>query len=114
MRKKLFFIFAIAFGIFFTISVVQKMWSIYRASGRLSRERAIVQQLEKENTDLQNKIKQAKSRDFIEKEARDKLNLAKPGETVLVLPQVASTQTATITYANDVPNWQAWWKLFFD
>lgn len=114
MRKKLLLIFAISFGVFFTLSVMKKMWSIYKASGRLAREQAIVTQLENENKDLQQKITRAKSREFIEKEARDKLNLAKPGETVLVLPQVESTQTATIVYANDAPNWQKWWKLFFD
>lgn len=55
---------------------------------------------------------------FIEKEAREKLGLAKEGETVVVLPSEDYLRSLiTPLDEEDVPinksNWKKWLKLFF-
>lgn len=114
MRRTIILFLVIVFALFFTTSVVKKMWSVYKAGGRLAREQATVDQLAKENEELKKSIDYAKSREFVEKEARDKLNLSLSGETVVVLPQVQATASSNTVLAKNVPNWQRWWQLFFD
>jgi len=71
--------------------------------------------LEEKNRQLQERLKEVKSPEFIEKEAREKLGLAKPGETVYILPPNVAylpRQEENIP-KEELPNWQKWWKLFF-
>lgn len=114
MRRTIVFFLLISFGIFFTVSVVKKMAAVYKASGRLAREQTVVQKLDEEHKVLQTKIEAAKEPDFIEREARDNLNLSKPGETIIVLPNFQATQSASVALAAGTPNWLRWWRLLFD
>lgn len=55
---------------------------------------------------------------FIEKEAREKLGLAKPGETVVVLPDEEVLQKLAPgieeeTLPEKLPVWRRWVELFF-
>jgi cell division protein FtsB len=69
--------------------------------------------LQKEQENLQNKLNIAQTPEFIEKEAREKLNLGKAGETIILVEsddtqaQIKEKETAA------VPNWKKWWNLFF-
>ena len=61
------------------------------------------------------------SLDFLEREARNRLNLIKPGERMVILPQNNSTDVETETKVEEKgkplekprPNWQKWWELLF-
>ncbi len=66
---------------------------------------------EKENTKLKNQLTQVQRPDFIEKEARDKLFLAKPGESSLLMPTQAPARQSTTQ--DNKPHWQQWLDLFF-
>lgn len=66
-----------------------------------------------ENQNLKRKLSQTESQEFIEREARNKLNLGKEGEIVLILPSISPFITPTPIPPDISPNWQKWVKLFF-
>lgn len=79
---------------------------VKETAGRLEKSKQ-----QKEN--LERELARVQSQEYIEKEARDKLNLGREGEVVLLLPTISTNQGPTPTPLQDVPNWQRWWKLFF-
>ncbi len=57
----------------------------------------------------------SQSQDEVEKIARDKLNMGKPGETVVVIPEELITKVIEDNKPKiepKLPNWQGWLKLF--
>ena len=52
--------------------------------------------------------------DFIEKQAREKLNLQKEGEVVVILPKTDNKQQVTQETIKQPSNWQKWWKLIIN
>jgi septal ring factor EnvC (AmiA/AmiB activator) len=81
-----------------------------------------ISQLGRQNGDMENLISYLSSADFQEKEAREKLNLQKNDEKMIVLrkdavepesqPQNKDAVPQTLPEDNS-PNWQKWWKYFF-
>ena len=94
---------------------VLKIGSIYK---KIADKEADVRKLEEENQNLEKKVEEVTSDDYIEKQIRDKLGLAKEGEIVLVLPEpeVLKKFAPKIEEEEEIlpdPNWKKWIKLFF-
>ena len=53
-----------------------------------------IQQLEERNVQLKSSISQSLTQDFLEKEARERLGLKKPGEEVVVIKKIQSEEEA--------------------
>ena len=90
--------------------------SVVRLMGRKSLLKAKQEELfrlQKEQEDLQNKLTLAQTPEFIEKEAREKLNLGKVGETVILVEEGESQIQPKEMETTTIPNWQKWWNLFF-
>lgn len=84
----------------------------------IDREKTKVEELKKENTKLGEDLARVKSEEFIERQLRDKLGLAKPGEIVLVLPDAETLKKLAppLEREEDVlpdPPWKKWQRLFF-
>jgi len=69
--------------------------------------------LKRENEVLKKELDFKKSDQFAEEEIRNKLGLAKPGETIVVLPKEENTKYQIPNTKYELPNWQKWWNLFF-
>lgn len=74
-----------------------------------------IAKLEKNNTELSELVQYLESSDFVEREAREKLNMQGPGEKVVLVParendqgQIAGAETGP-----EKPNWQLWQEYFF-
>lgn len=82
----------------------------------IARLEAEARQLEGKNSDMLTLIQRFQTSGFLEREARLKLNMQKPGETVVVIertvPVVASTTVRTVAVRD--ANWKRWWWYFFD
>jgi cell division protein FtsB len=74
-------------GTFQIVSLSRQLISLLAAGGRLTKDQSKVEQLEEEREKLKRQLDYHRSQEFLEKEARDRLNLAKPEETVVVIPQ---------------------------
>jgi cell division protein FtsB len=98
------------------VTIVGLSQSVVRLMGRkgmLQAKQEELERLQKEKESLQNKLTLSQTPEFIEKEAREKLNLAKAGETVILLE---SGEAQAQTKGNETiisPNWKKWWNLFF-
>ena len=77
--------------------------------------------INRENFQIQDKISYFESKDYQEKEAKDKLNLQNPDEkVVMVKPSISEQakpvpeeQPAAKTTATSIPNYLKWWNYFF-
>lgn len=68
----------------------------------------------KEEKDLlTRKLAQAKSSEFVEKQARERLNAAKPGEITVLLPFSSPTPFVSPTPILHLSNWQKWVEVYF-
>jgi len=107
-------------GLFFILILIT--YAIVKNSGRekivsdstakLSQK---IQAIEKENGELAGLIKYFSSSEFVDKEAREKLNMIKPGEKVVVVPQENNSEDwGNENEKNNLSNWRLWIKYFFE
>jgi cell division protein FtsB len=70
---------------------------------------------QKRNQELKDRLKEATSAAFIEKQAREKLGMAREGETIVLIDKSQSLRINNQTgiSAEKLSNWKRWWKLFF-
>lgn len=83
----------------------------------IARLQGQAQTLETRNVELVELLKRFETSGFLEREARLKLNLQKPGETVVVVERgsAAATSTAPIVPERTrIGNAERWWRYFFD
>jgi cell division protein FtsB len=114
MRKSLVKLAIIIIGIGMIVSLSRNIYRLLKAGDQVKLAQEKLEKLEKENQELAEKKKYYESEEFIEQEARNRLNLGKPGETVIILPPNAGqTETNLPEKPAELPNWQQWLKLFF-
>lgn len=87
------------------------------ANARLEDLKAEISQLQQQGKDLDSLIAYLESGDFTEREAREKLGLANPGESVLIVPQGEVSQSAAPNGAQPISkeanNPLLWFRFFF-
>ncbi len=98
-------------GILLIVSTVKATFFWWKNGERVGIKRLEVEKLERKNEELKNEWRRTQGREFVEKMARDKLNLVKPGEVVLIIPDerlaVSSKQL------DERKNWEKWRDLIF-
>ncbi len=104
--------------LFFAISLVRNVARVSKVKQDITNSQLRIENLRQENEELKEKIAEAQSQTFIEKQMRDKLGLAKEGEVVIVLPEpeilrMLAPQIPEEEEALPDPNWRKWYKLFF-
>lgn len=115
MRSRTVKIILIMAGVSLIISLSRDILRLLKASDQIKLAEQRVQQLEAEQQQLLEKKEYFQSEEFVEEEARNKLNMAKPGETIVILPPssgVAEDKSKSRSQIG-IPNWKKWWKLFF-
>ena len=83
-------------------------------------------QTQEKNAELKKKFEEAQSQEFIEKEAREKLDMSYEGESVVMFVQrnkkesspcrdvACNVSTSSGTQSDSSPNWLKWWKLIWE
>jgi cell division protein FtsB len=100
------------------ISIGKNYVKLQKAGAIINEARNEVHKEEEEQTSLEMQLKEAESQEFIEKQLRDKLGMAKEGEIVIVLPEADSIKSLAPkrNFEEELPreaNWKKWQKLFF-
>lgn len=99
------------------LSLVKNLNRVSRIRKQVEAEKASIEKMVRENTELNAQMARTVTADFLEKEVRNKLGLAKEGEAIVVLPDPEilkklapkiTTEAATLPD----PNWRRWLKLF--
>jgi len=121
-KNRLVYPLLLAIGLYLVVSLSRSIYSLtQKTKGVDVIKKQVDEQLE-ENRRLNQELIEAKSPDFIELQAREKLNMAKKGETVVVIPPELITEIASreatasssfFDHPEKVPNWKKWWKLFW-
>jgi len=117
LGKSLRYIF-IALFLVLSISLIRNVIKISQAGKVVGEASLRVEILKEENLKLQERLSEVQGEAYVEKELRDKLGLAKEGETVLVLPEedIVRSLAPKLTEEEETlpdPNWKKWLKLFF-
>ena len=96
------------------VKSTKRILSFRTTSQKVGEASVQLEGLKAENTQLKQELEYKKSKEFMEAEIRNKLGLAKEGETVVILPQ-DQNQGSNLQLAQkpEVPNWQKWRDLFF-
>jgi len=72
------------------------------------------EKLEAERNNLEKEREYVQSPYYLEKVARDELNLSKAGETVVIVPdsqRILTETEAKPEETQDKANWQKWWEV---
>jgi len=110
LRSPFFFAIILVIFLFSAWSLVNEYARRQKIQNQIQTEQAEIERLKKENQTLSDLIDQLRTNDYVEQEARSKLNLSKPGESLIVVED----PTSTAATGQQQPIWLKWWNLFFD
>jgi len=115
MKKRFFQIIIIIFGVGFIVKLRGDLLRLLRATQRIKVEEERILKLEEKRRELSQKYQYYQTPEFIEEEARNKLNMARPGETIVIIPpnlnEIINHSKSQVN--SPLPNWRQWWNLFF-
>lgn len=113
--KKILFISTIIASIFIINNLVRSIYTLWNKQDLLVKAEKNLEVKKKENEELKKQLVVVKSPDFVEKEARNKLFMVKPGESQIVIPEdlLKASESAKQRVQDLRPNWKKWWDLFF-
>jgi len=101
------------------VAVLLLVINVIRSWQHLSVRGDIIQQIQdrldkaqRQNEDLKKQLVQVESRQYIEQEARNKLNLGRGGEMIVLLPSISPPAEPTPTIIDTFANWQRWIRTF--
>lgn len=99
------------------ISLVRNIVKSVQVGERIKAEKAKLEALNNEKSQLERKLAETQSAEYLEKQLRNKLGLAKEGEIVLVLPDEETLKKMALEEIQPEevlpdPTWRKWLKLF--
>jgi len=93
---------------------MHSIYDLWHKKDLLVRDQQELIRQKQENIRLKSELSYTKSREFIEKEARDKLFLVKQGEQQVLIPQgLIKESKQSKKEEKEGANWEKWLKLFF-
>jgi cell division protein FtsB len=112
---------------FVSYAIFEESYEKKQVSDEIEKLRAEAERIEKDNSQIREKIAYLESREFREKEARDKLNLQGEGEKLVVVKPSLSQETFTqegdpssgneddqvLSSQSKKENYKKWWDYFF-
>lgn len=109
-------------GILLLIGLSTSLFRSYQKVAKIKslveREKNRIEELKNQNEALEENLVRVKSEEFVEKQLRDKLGLAKAGEVILVLPDAETLKKLAPKAGEEEenlpdPTWKKWMNLFF-
>lgn len=115
MIRKTLYIAVVVIGIYLIINLTGTIIRLWQKQEKVRIAQLELDQLTKQNKDLQVKLDYVARPEFIEQEAREKLGLVLPGERQVIIREQSPTtpSSGSSQSKNWWDNWQKWLKLFF-
>jgi len=120
LSSKVFLFFIILALIGLIISLGQESYRKYQLTKEINGLKSEIEQLEGKNQQMADLMEYFQEGSYLEKEARLKLNLKKPGEKIVVISQAAEAEVDKRIVAetgdevsNETTNFWKWWEYFF-
>jgi cell division protein FtsB len=115
LKKIVFFVF-IVFSLFIINDLSHSIYNLWQKNDLIDRARRTLNTEKKTNDELKSRLKEVGQPQFVEKEARNKLFLVKPGEGVVVVEPTVYMQASPSSMIKSMEresNWKQWWEMFF-
>ncbi|HOZ36833.1 MAG TPA: septum formation initiator family protein [bacterium] len=114
-RSKFLVVALILVFIFMVRTVVKEKKNQNKTTGNINALEQEIAKLQGQNSDLSSLIEYLRSDEFVDREAREKLNMQKPDEKVVLIPEIKKNggQVAGAVAVTEKPNWQLWQEYFF-
>lgn len=106
----------IVFELVLIYSLVRGIQSSIHSRGRVNELETQKQELLEERGELGRRLEYLESEEYLEQVARGELNLAKPGETVVIVPEdsIPVEEDSNLQDNKEkVANWQKWVEVVF-
>ncbi|MBL7155215.1 MAG: septum formation initiator family protein [Candidatus Portnoybacteria bacterium] len=120
LSSKVFLFFIVLALIGLVISLGQESYRKYQLTKEINSLKSEIERLEGKNQQMADLMEYFQEGSYLEKEARLKLNLKKPGEKVVVISQPAAAEVdkrivaeAESEVSNETTNFWKWWEYFF-
>lgn len=115
MKKRLIHLVILIASIGLIINLSRDIPRLLGAGDQVELAERRLQELEEDHQKLLTKREYYQSEEFVEKEARDKLNMSRPEETVVILPPDVGQLLGQSERKSmpEITNWEKWWALFF-
>lgn len=81
---------------------------------RMDKAEAEIKRLEEENSKLEKDVEYAKTNEFVEKNALERLNMTQPDNKIIIVDAIEPNKTSEVTQKIDhqKPNWMLWREKF--
>lgn len=112
MKRILFFIVVIA-SLVVINNLVHSIYNLSQKKDLITQTKAELNQEKQKNTELKKLVAESTKPQFVEEQARDKLQLVKPGEAVVIMPTMPEEHAAQNVSESEKPHWQEWLEVFF-
>ena len=117
LYSKPFLVFLVIILILVVIALGQESYRYFRTSQQIKDLENKIEELKTSNEELAGLEEYFQSEEFLEKEARLKLNLTKPGEKLIIIKQIEEDLEEFEQeqgLAKEISNIQKWWQYFFE
>ncbi len=95
MKSKFLSFFVLIVGLILVVSLARSLWKLYSAQERLHSLEQAVEAEEEEKKRLEKVASWRKSLEYVEQEARNRLQMVKEGEKMVVLPRKIADNNST-------------------
>lgn len=113
MKPRILSLLILTGGLVAIISLSSSIHSLLKRGDLFVEKEKKLAELKKQSEEFKETLKRVQSEEFIEKEAREKLNMGKRGEIVVILPKTPGWQSSELAKQEELPNWKKWYNLFF-
>lgn len=113
MKNKILGILLLIFGLYLIVSSGKSIIYLWNTGKRVDVAEEKLFKAQKKNQELKKRLAEIRSQEYIEKIARDELNLGREGESVIILPEDIQQQAESKPQIKSTSNWQKWYQLFF-
>lgn len=99
-------------GWLLVLSLARGLWQTRRGFQRVSFTESRLKEVESKHQDLVLKLERVGDESFKERLIRERLNMQKPGEVVVIMPELTKeNESMKEKESLIVPNWNKWWAL---
>jgi len=116
VKRRVIYLSIIIVGLLISFGLARNLYVTYQNSQLLTSAKEKLDRLRAENLRLKEEHTAASDPNFIEREARNRLGLVRPGETVVILPASGAAFPSSLSGEAVKPTrpvWQQWLGLFF-
>jgi cell division protein FtsB len=110
--KKVIFIIIVIVLLFVINNLIHSIFDLWHKQDLLTRAEQNLAKEQQLNKKLKAELSYAKTKEFVEEEARNKLFLVKPGEQPILISEELLKPYLSSKPTPKIPNWQKWLNLF--